>query len=282
MKIIFFGTPNFVLPIPQALLEAGFEIAAVVTRVDKPVGRKQVLTPSPVKLWAQKHQIPILAPSKFDDNFRFSILDFSSDIGILTAYGQIIPQGIIDLFPKGMLVVHPSLLPKYRGASPVQASILAGDKETGVSIIKMDAEMDHGPIVAQLTEDIKPDDTPASLYDRLFKKSAESLVSILPDYLEGKIKLCEQDHSQATYTKILKKEDGYFSIDNPPPQDQLERSIRAYHPWPNVWTRWQGKIIKFYPEKMIQMEGKKPVKLKDFLNGYPNFPFKSLLHIFFA
>jgi len=264
MKVVFFGTPDFVLPIPQALLEAGFSVVAVVTNPDRPVGRKQILTPSPVKKWAFKHQIPTLTPEKLDTNSQLSgearscfaglITNYHPDLGVLAAYGKILPQEVIDLFPQGILVVHPSLLPAYRGASPVQAAILNGDKVTGVSIIKMDEKMDHGPIVSQFKEEIKLDDTAETLYQRLFQKTAEVLVTILPAYIEGCLNPREQDHKKATFCKLLKKEDGFipYGIIAPKPgatskcklgpyeieptPENLERFIRAMSPWPGAWT----------------------------------------------
>ena len=258
MKIIFFGTPEFVVPIPQTLLEAGYEITAVVTR-----------TESPVETWAKNHQIPVLTPETLNTSYH-------PDLGILAAYGKIIPQELIDLFPKGILVIHPSLLPQYRGASPVQAAILAGDTKTGVSIIKMDKEVDHGPIVSQFTEPIRPDDTSETLYARLFQKAADVLVTILPDWVAGKITPREQDHTQATFTHILKREDGHIDLDNPPSPEVFARMVKAYSPWPGVWTRFltgpdpvREKIIKFLPGEKIQVEGGEPMDIRDFLNGYP-------------
>lgn len=292
MKVVFFGTPDFVLPIPQALLEAGFSVVAVVTNPDRPVGRKQILTPSPVKKWAFKHQIPTLTPEKLDTNSQLSgearscfaglITNYHPDLGVLAAYGKILPQEVIDLFPQGILVVHPSLLPAYRGASPVQAAILNGDKVTGVSIIKMDEKMDHGPIVSQFKEEIKLDDTAETLYQRLFQKTAEVLVTILPAYIEGCLNPREQDHKKATFCKLLKKEDGYIDLKNPClsagrplTPETFKRMLRAYHPWPGVWTRLrlgfggQARIIKFLPENQVQLEGKKPVTWKQFQQNYP-------------
>lgn len=318
IKIIFFGTPEFVVPILQALLEAkDYQLAAVVSNPDRPTGRKQTLTSSPVKQWALTHKIPVLTPENLDENFKSSlrhqsygasatIRNHKSDIGILAAYGKIIPQEIINLFPKGILVIHPSLLPAWRGASPIQASILAGEKKTGVSIIKMDEKMDHGPIVSQFTEAIKPDDTAESLYFRLFQKTAEVLITILPAWIKGEITPREQDHSQATFTKLLKKEDGYipqevFEIIAPkrgqtskwkcklgpyeiePTAENLERFIRAMTPWPGAFTKvkiQRGeeekrlKILKAHLLEgklildLVQLEGKKPVTWEEFQKGY--------------
>lgn len=277
MNVVFFGTPDFVLPIPQALLETGSKVVAVVTNSDRPVGRKQILTPSPVKKWAQEHQIPALTPEMLDENFirQLGGSNFKFDVGVLAAYGKILPQELIDVFPQGILVVHPSLLPAYRGASPVQAAIINGDKITGVSIIKMDEKMDHGPIVSQFKDEIKPDESAENLYARLFKMSAEVLVTLLPDWTEGKITPRKQDHTKATFCKLLKKEDGYINLKNPPSPEIFQRMLRAYHPWPGVWTRLrlgfggQARIIKFLPEGKIQLEGKKPVSWEQFQKSYP-------------
>jgi methionyl-tRNA formyltransferase len=278
-NIIFFGTPEFVIPICDALLDMTrmnpVNLVGVVTAQDKPVGRKQIMTASPTKKWAQNHQIPVIS-----ENLKSSILNLKSELGILAAYGQILPQEIIDLFPKGILVIHPSLLPKYRGASPIQTAIFNGDQKTGCSIIKMDAKMDHGPIVYQFEEEIKAEDTSLDLYNRIFTKTADILKTVIPDYLEGKIIPQPQDETQATYTKILKKEDGFIPLETlqniaskrGETSFSLNRMIRAYSPWPGVWTLWQGKRIKFLPNNMVQIEGKNRVKFSQFLTTNPSFP----------
>jgi methionyl-tRNA formyltransferase len=266
INTIFFGTPEFVTPICDALLDiAEISISGVVSAPDKPVGRKQIMTASPVKLWTQNHDIPAFTIS----DYPFSII--KADIGILAAYGQIIPQEIIDLFPKGILVIHPSLLPKYRGASPIQSAILNGDQKTGCSIIKMDAKMDHGPIVYQFEEEIKQEDTSVDLYNRIFTKTAEILKTVIPNYLKGKIIPQEQNEDEATYCKVLTKQDGFFDLDNPPSAEKLDRMIRAYSPWPGVWTLYQGKRIKFLPNNMVLLEGNNPVNIKQFEEANPDF-----------
>jgi len=272
IKVVFFGTPEFVVSIPKAL-KASFGLLACVTASDKPVGRKKVLTPSPIKVWANENKIPVIDSPSLSEITR-KVKDLKPDVGILAAYGKIIPQELISAFPKGILVIHPSLLPKYRGASPVQAAIAVGNPEIGVSIIKMDEKMDHGPIVSQFKEELPPDATPDKLYHKLFAEASEVLVTILTAYLEGRIKLREQNHTQATFTKILKREDGYIDFKNPPSPEVFERMVRAYHPWPGVWSKWKmengkWKIIKFLPEEKLQLEGKKPMSSKDFLKGYP-------------
>jgi len=206
--------------------------------------------------------------------------DFQPDIGIVASFGALIPSDIINWPKKGLLNLHPSLLPKYRGPTPIPSTLLNGEKETGLTIIKVDEQIDHGPIVSQFKEAIKVDYTSESLLNRLFTLGGQTLTTILPSYLEGKIELREQDHSQATYTQKLTKEDG--KIDWTKPAEYLERFIRAMFPWPGAWTEIKInqkikrlKILKAHLEKKrlfldeVQLEGKKPVTWKQFLEGYP-------------
>lgn len=262
MNIVFFGTPDYVLPTLDQLQKAKYNIAAVVTQPPKPVGRKAVLTPSPVAQWAQKNKIPVFDQSPKDVP---PLKKLNAEVGVLEAYGRILPPDLIRLFPHGIINVHPSLLPKYRGASPVEATIAAGDKQTGVTIIKLDEEMDHGPILSQFTEPILPEDNRVTLRERLFKKSADALVKILPNYLKGNIQLREQNHQEATFTTLMKKDHGFippeyltaalqsqalqgvsqetqwaipfiknFTIQ--PTPLVLNNFIRAVNPWPGAFT----------------------------------------------
>ena len=220
---------------------------------------------------------------------RFQIvknLKDKPDVGVLASYGKILSPEILVIPKYGILNIHPSLLPKYRGASPVQTVILAGDKETGVSIIKMDEKVDHGPIVAQFTEKILPADTAESLYLRLFAGGTEVLLTILPTYLKDQIELRQQNHSQSTHTKKLSREDG--KIDWKWSPEKIERHVRAMHPWPGAFTNVKIKnqiskrlkILKAHLERLspntcrlipdlVQLEGKKPVTWKQFCEGYP-------------
>lgn len=273
MKIVFFGTPDYVLPILK-ILNKDYEIAAVVTQPPKPTGRKQFLVYSPVDTWAYKKDITILRDldiGKFPE----------ADLGICAAYGKIIPEQVIKSFKFGILNIHPSLLPKYRGASPIPAAILAGDKETGVTIVKMDEEMDHGPIVTQFKEDILIDDTTESLRARLFERSAKVLNQLIPAYVAGRIKPKKQDDTKATFTQILKKEDGFVDLPKVKPE-KAERFIRAMNPWPGAWSRvkidahiLRVKLLKAHIEENklvldeVQLEGKDPVSWKQFTEGYP-------------
>lgn len=212
------------------------QLLAVVTQPDRPLGRQQILTPPPIKILAQEHKIKIIDSDIMIRIIR-AVKEASPDVGVLAAYGKIIPKELIDLFPKGILIIHPSLLPAYRGASPVQAAILKGDKKTGVTIIKMDEKMDHGPIIAQFTELINPEDTTETLRTRLFKMASDVLIAILPAWVERRIEPRQQNHNKATYTWLLKKEDGFI-----PPKflnDALEWKP-SHKPWP---IRFMGNLL---------------------------------------
>lgn len=209
---------------------------------------------------------------------HFTLVDSlkEADLAVVAAYGHILTKNELETPKYGCINVHPSLLPKYRGPSPVPTTILNGDKATGVTIIKMDEKMDHGPIIATKKISLTGQEIFPELINKLFQLGAELLVKIIPDFISGKIKPIRQNHAKASFCQLIKKQDGYFDIGNLPSPDKLDRMIRAYYPWPGVWTRWNNKIVKFYPEGKIQMEGKKVMGLRDFLNGYPNFPIKSI------
>ncbi len=219
---------------------------------------------------------PFVQPIKQELSKHFTLVDSleEADLAVVAAYGHILSKKELNTPKFGCINVHPSLLPRYRGPSPIQQAILSGDKETGVSIIKMDEEIDHGPIIYQDTLELSNIDNFDTLSKKMFQQSAEILPKIIEDFVAGKIKPVKQDHLKATYCERLTRESGYFDINKPPSPEILDRIIRAYFPWPGVWTKWNGKIVKFLPNKMMQMEGKKAISLKDFLNGYPDFPIK--------
>ena len=259
MKIIFFGTPDYVIPILDKLHKY-HEIVAVVTQSPKPVGRDKIITYSAVDSWAFKKHIP--------RNFDYVDLP-EADMGVCASFGMIIPKVVINNSKFGILNIHPSLLPEFRGASPIQATIIAGS-DPAISIIKMDEKMDHGPILTQFKEDILENDTNETLRKRLFEKSAEVLIEMIPAYIEGKIKLKPQDESKATYTKIIIKQDGFVDLIK---DDSIiiERKHRAYIPWPGIWTLVNGKrlkILEFKNEPVtVQLEGKKPISYKQFVTS---------------
>ncbi|MDD2785628.1 MAG: methionyl-tRNA formyltransferase [Patescibacteria group bacterium] len=245
-KIIFFGTSEFSVPSLKALLDDDrFEVVAVITKPDAPIGRHQVVTPPPVKVLAQEHQVPVLQFDKIktDETFeKLSASDNRVDAFVVVSYGKIIPQRILDLPKHGVINVHGSLLPLWRGASCVQAAIAAGDKKTGVTIMQMDAEMDHGNILTQKEVLISQTETGGELHDRLAELGAQTLPDVLSDYLAGKLKGQPQNHEQATYCKLLSRDDG--KIDWTKSAEEIERLVRAYHPWPGTWTEWDGKRVK--------------------------------------
>jgi len=206
-----------------------------------------------------------------------------ADLGVVTAFGRILKKDELDIPKYGFLNIHPSLLPKYRGPSPIQSAILNGDKVSGITIIKMDEEVDHGSIIYQEKLELSDNDNFDTLSKKMFQLAAEVLPKIIEDFVSGRIITTAQNHDQATYSHRLTRESGYFPIDNPPSAEKLDRMIRAYHPWPGVWTHFrqgssgQAKIVKFLPGGLLQMEGKRAISYKDFLNGYPNFPLKYLV-----
>ena len=214
-----------------------------------------------IKNELEKHFILVDSPKK-------------ADLGVIAAYGRILTKEELNTPKFGFINAHPSLLPKYGGPSPIQAAILNGDKVSGITIIKIDEKMDHGPVLYQEGLELSNDDNCDTLSKKMFQRASEVLPQIIKDFIAGKITPKPQNHQKASFCKMIKKEDGYFDIENPPSPKKLDRIIRAYYPWPGVWTKWSGKIIKFYPNNMIQMEGKKVISMKDFLNGYPDFPLK--------
>lgn len=279
MKIVFFGSSGYVIPVIEKL-KKDFEIELVVT-TEKENGA--------VPKFCAEHKLPSLSVASFDNNQKSKILNLKSDIAVLADFGLILPNDILNKFKYGILNIHPSLLPKYRGPTPVQTAILNNDKETGVSVIKLDEKTDHGDILAQAKENIRSNDTAQSLYERLFEIGGDLIYQNIKHYIRGELKLTAQNHKKATFTKILTRNDGYFDLDNPPSLENLGLMVRAYFPWPGAWTKWQmasvrqaqdknGKwqILKFLPEKKLQVEGKKPVSYKDFINGYQNLDKKLL------
>lgn len=270
-RIVFFGTPKLGATVLEELIANSQSPIAVVTREDKPAGRGQRVSLPPVKIVAQKHKIPVFQPPKLKENQDFfgKLRSLKPNLGVVAAYGRIIPKEVLEIFPKGILNVHPSLLPRYRGASPIQSAILEGEKETGVTIILLDEELDHGPILAQEILKIDKDDTQETLIQKLGQMGAKILVKVIPSWLSGKIKPKEQDHKKAILTKMLTKEDGYIDLEKTPNPEKFQLMIRAFYPWPGVWTQVNGKVIKFLPGNLIQPEGKKSIDVRNFLNNYP-------------
>jgi len=242
-RIVFFGTPQFAVPSLRALVKAGLAPVAVVTQAAKPVGRHATPRPSEISDAAKEFKIPVVEPASIKKpEFAEWLRAQKPDVAVLVAYGKILPDAVLQIPRLGFVNVHPSLLPKHRGASPVTGAILAGDKQTGVTIMQLDAEMDHGPILAQVTTPIPAGATMGTLSTTLAEQGAELLVKTLRDYIAGSAKPTEQDHSQATFTKILSRADG--EIDWSKPAAEIDRLVRAYDPWPGTFTCLGNKRLK--------------------------------------
>lgn len=275
MSIIFFGNSIY-SRIGAQIIHQTYPISLIVTIPDRLIGRKKLLSASPTKQFALENNIPVLETGHLDQEVIDQIAKYQPDFLVVEDYGLFLPNKLLNLTRYAPLNIHHSLLPKYRGPSPAPSAILNGDSVTGVTIIKMAQEIDGGDILAQQEYALDPQETTDSLLKTLNKMGANLLIQLLPKIINDKIKPLKQSAKQAINCLRIQKEDGYFDIDNPPPLEKLDRMIRAYYPWPTAWTKWKGKIVKLLPKETIQMEGKKPVSLKDFLHGYPNFPIKSL------
>ncbi|MDD5145358.1 MAG: methionyl-tRNA formyltransferase [Candidatus Pacebacteria bacterium] len=308
MKIVFIGTPEFGAVILEELAKTDYRPALVITETDKPKGRKQIITPPPVKIVAEKYGISVLQPEKII-NCKNEIEKLRPDLIIVAAYGQILPKEILEIPKYRSINVHPSLLPKYRGPSPVQNAILNGDKETGATIMLMDEKMDHGPILTQKKVPIEINENAIQLHEKLAKIGAKLLINTIPSWVTGAIKQIIQDEKMATYTKIIKKEDG--KIDWKKPAKEIDRQIRAFDDWPGSYTFFKNgdnlirlKIIKagvlaqtqhgpfgvpgktfmatneeiavqtgkdYLIIKELQPEGKRKKAAKEFLKGHTKF-----------
>jgi len=307
MKTIFFGTPRFGAIILEALVRAEVVPVLVVTAPDKPVGKKHELMPSPVKVVAEKQGIAVAQPSTLHE-IPTEITAVAADLFVIAAYGLLLPKKLLELPQHGALNVHPSLLPKYRGASPVQTALLNGDTETGITIMRMDEQLDHGPLVAQKTTRITPEDTTETLSCRLAEEGARLLIETIPLWTTGSLQATPQDEKAASMTRTFTKDDG--RLDWEKSAVELERQIRAFQPWPGTFTIWEKpdaekvslKILAGSPRQqgtehystgtvfqnqqkevcvqcgtdilqleLVQPAGKKPMNISDFLNGNPDF-----------
>jgi len=250
MRIVFMGTPQFAVPTLGRLLQTQLQVVAVYTQPDRPAGRGRELSPSPIKRVALQHGLTVVQPTRLRRPEAIAELaSFSPDVIVVCAFGQILSQAVLDIPPHGSLNVHPSLLPKHRGASPIAGAILAGEEETGVTIMLMDVGMDTGPILTQVRVPIDPEDTTGTLSERLAAISADLLVSSLEDWLEGRLTPTPQDNSRATYTKPIEKEQG--ELDWRLSAMQLWRVVRAFNPWPGSYTHWRGPTLKVLQAKPL-------------------------------
>lgn len=305
MKIIFFGTANVALPILEALKKQ-HEILAVITTPDAAAGRSQELQESPVSALAKDLKLEILKPETVKNNPEFlaQLQSLGADIFVVVAYGKILPESVINLPKFKTLNVHFSVLPKYRGPSPIQFALLNGDEQTGTSFFLLDKLVDDGPLLAQEIANIDPGDNFFTLSDKLARLSAGLINQVIEDYTGGKITPLPQDEGRASFTKIIIKQDGKINWEKS--AQDIYNQFRAFFLWPGIWTTWNGKIVKitdcvttnlqmepttndyksgvvlaggvvacgggtFLKIKQLQMEGKSEVAIGDFLNGYSGF-----------
>jgi len=283
-RFIFFGTPEFSVVILDELSDAGHLPALIVTAPDRPRGRGMLMSPTPVRAWGEKHDIPVVTPLRIRANPEFlaKLRSLEPDCFIIAAYGKIIPQDILDIPKHGTLNVHPSLLPKFRGPSPIESFLLSDEKTTGVSIMLLDAEMDHGPIVAieTLSEDahtMRAD----MLEPILAHKGGALLAKVLPEWVHSAITATPQNDSLATFTKKITKADGEINFETPGETNM--RKLRAYAGWPGVYFFFtkndksiriritDGEIQegKFIPTRIVP-EGKQEMSYVDFIAGNSN------------
>ncbi len=271
MRYIFFGSPEFAHAFLRRVITAGLLPIAVVTNPDRPVGRKKIVTPPPVKVLAQEHNIPVLQPANKTELQATTLPD--ADIFVVAAYANIIPDKVLKLAKKGVVGVHPSLLPKYRGATPIQSVLLAGEAGTGTTLYQMDAEVDHGPIIAQKEAAILASETYLSLEQKLATLGSELFIENAAAYASGKIKPKEQSHGDSTLTKKFETEDAEVDFKKDKPLS-IYRKIQALNPEPGAYTLslpgHEGKRVKLLEAsfdgvklhiKKIQADGKKPTTL---------------------
>jgi len=307
LRTIFMGTSEFAAEILEALVNAGYNIVSVYTQPDKKAGRDQEVKSSAVKIFSEKNKINVHQPEKLDGATVKEIADQRPDIIILAAYGKIIPKTILDIPGFGALNIHTSLLPKYRGPSPIQNSLLNGEKETGVTVILMDEKIDTGDILSHKPTEIGKDENAAELSKKLAKVASELLLETLPRWVERKITPQKQDDSKATLCQLIEKADGKIVWSDD--AESIYNRYRAFTPWPGIFTFWEkgdslkrlklNKIglMKINPEikhhagevfqlgekigvqagtgviilDEIQLEGKSSVSIDEFVNGYPDF-----------
>jgi len=299
-KIVFFGSDQNSAKLLTELIKAKYNIELVITKTNKKTGRSQ--KQNPVKKIAEQFNLSISQKNKLNNLESIKILkNTKAQLAILLSYGTMIPQDILNSFPLGIINIHPSLLPKYRGPSPVQSALLNGEKETGVSIMLLSKKMDAGPIIAQEKIEIKPEDNHETLSQKLFALGNKLLLNNLKKYLQGEIQPHLQDEQRATYTKIIKKENGLINWNNS--AQKINNQIKAFYNWPGVYTYFNDKLLKIIQAEIsekntdhqigevflkdnkvaiqtkqgllcpqiIQIEGKQKMDINSFINGYQNF-----------
>jgi methionyl-tRNA formyltransferase len=244
LRVVFMGSPDFALPILKALSEH-YEVVGVVTQPDRVSGRGRELKPPSVKLLAHELNIPVIQPEKLRQPEAIEQLRaWNPDLIVVAAFGQILRKDVLDLPPHGCINVHASLLPRWRGAAPINAAILHGDEETGITIMKMDVGLDTGPILTQRSIRLTREDTAGSVFEKLSQLGADLLIETLPGYLSGKIQPVPQPEAGSTYAPMLKKEEG--QLDFTRPAEELERRVRAFNPWPGAFMDFDGTLLKIH------------------------------------
>jgi methionyl-tRNA formyltransferase len=254
MRLLFFGTPEFAVPSLEILLARGDEVAAVVCQPDRPAGRGQKLTPPPVKVAALRHALPVLQPEKLrSDETMAALRAKAPELVIVAAYGRILPAAILNLPPRGCVNVHASLLPRYRGAAPIQWAILNGDATTGVTIMRMDEGMDTGAMLLQRATDIRPGETYGELQDRLARLGAVALRDALDAMQRGELTVTPQDDSVAIAAPKIEKQQG--RIDWKRAAVEIERQVRAFNPWPSAHAEVGGQVLKIHRVSLCEGRG---------------------------
>lgn len=255
MKIVYMGTPDFAVGPLRAMIEAGYEVTAVVTQPDKPKGRSGQLIPTPVKSCALEYGIPVLQPTKIKTPDAIdSLRQYEADIFVVAAFGQILSGEILEMPRLGCINIHASLLPKYRGAAPIQWAIIDGEKETGVTIQQMDIGVDTGDILAQKIVPITDEDTGESLFDKLCVAGSSLLIETLPKLQAGEITPVPQDEKLATHAKMLTKELG--NIDFSASAEKIAYLVRGLNSWPSAYTYYEGKMMKIWKAKAVEGTGR--------------------------
>lgn len=243
-RIVFMGSPDFAVPSLQALARH-YHIVGVVTQPDRQAGRGRDLKSPPIKTLALELGLPIIQPKKLRDSSAMEQLRlWAPDLIVVAAFGQILRPDVLALPPRGCINVHASLLPRWRGAAPIQAALLAGDSQTGVTIMLMDKGVDTGAIISQLAISIEEDDTGGSLFDKLSHLGADLLIKTLPRYISGELHPQPQNESEATYAPMLKKEDGLLDFTRP--AEELARRVQAFNPWPGAFMDFDGTLLKIH------------------------------------
>lgn len=251
MRIVFMGTPDFAAAILKRLIDAGRNVVGVFSQPDKPVGRKQIITPTATKVVAMEHNIPVFQPAKLRDGEALKIMqELKPDLTVVAAYGKILPKDILDVAPLGNVNVHGSLLPKYRGSAPIQWSVINGDKVTGITTMYMAEGMDTGDMIMKFELPIGEDETAGELFDRMAELGAKSIEKTLELFDNGEVKAEPQNEEEATYAPMLKKEMG--EIDFGKTAEEIHNLVRGLNPWPMAYTFLDGKSIKIHKAKAVE------------------------------